>query len=341
MKLVTAGARDRVDHCAARAPFEAAGLRLPWLAVHGNHDQLLQGNTPGNPLLARLAVGSRKPIGLPAELSSPQAVGELIGGLARCDPRALSRLVRAHVRTVSPDPGRRIINTAEFVAAHDGPRARPARHGFGADGLPYYRHDHVTADAVITMLVLDTVNPHGNWQGSIDPTQLDWLRDQLSDADRDKRYVVLCGHHPLNDLINGIAGEDAPPRVLRDELAEALAGHPSLVCSLNGHTHATAITPHDDWWELTAPSLIDWPQQGRIVELTRCRGTLTIATTMVDHAGPAPWTGGLDGPETLAGLSRELAANDWQSRHHRLDLHPSAGRPTDRNALLYLTDPWA
>ncbi|HEY5985837.1 MAG TPA: TIGR03767 family metallophosphoesterase, partial [Streptosporangiaceae bacterium] len=35
---------------AARAPFQAAGLGLPWYAAYGNHDGLVQGNVPRTPL---------------------------------------------------------------------------------------------------------------------------------------------------------------------------------------------------------------------------------------------------------------------------------------------------
>jgi hypothetical protein len=104
--------------------------------------------------------------------------------------------------------------------------------------------------------------------------------------------------------------------------------------------HRTAVTPHRTWWEVTAPSLIDWPQQGRIVELIRAPGTLTIATSMLDHTGPAPWDASIDNPESLAALARELAANDWQWRDLPLETHPRAGARDERNVLLHLLDPW-
>jgi hypothetical protein len=62
---------------------------------------------------------------------------------------------------------------------------------------------------------------------------------------------------------------------------------------------------------------------------------------MLDHAGEAPWSGGVDGVPALAGLSRELAANDWQTRTADLANHPRAGTLTDRNVLLGLPDPWS
>ena len=110
---------------------------------------------------------------------------------------------------------------------------------------------------------------------------------------------------------------------------------------LAGHTHHSAVTPHGTFWQVTAPSLIDWPQQTRLVSLQRATtGPLTIDVTMVDHLGAAPWLGDTGSPTQLAGLSRELAANAWQWRQHDLDAHPRAGTRADRNVQCLLRDPW-
>ena len=65
---------------AMNRPFDAAGLGLPWYAVFGNHDALLQGNQPRNEALERLAVGCLKVAAL-----SPGALAQLLalleGGL--------------------------------------------------------------------------------------------------------------------------------------------------------------------------------------------------------------------------------------------------------------------
>jgi metallophosphoesterase (TIGR03767 family) len=321
---------------AIRRPFVASGLDVPWLAVHGNHDRLVQGTLPGDGLVARAAVGSAKMIGLPADFDIAGIV-ELMEGLAGCSPSALATMARGRSRQVTPDARRRIISRPEFVHAHDRLGARPARHGFPADGRPYYRFD----SGAVTVLVLDTVNQFGGWQGSLDRQQFDWLRDELASSDAERRYAVLASHHALDTLVNGVAPESEPTRVVRDELLAELAQHPSLVLWLNGHTHQTAVTPRGTWWEVTAPSLIDWPQQARIVELLRGGGVLTVATTMLDHAGEAPWQGGVADVTALAGLSRELAANDWQTRAEPFGGQWRAGTITDRNVLLTLRDPWA
>jgi 3',5'-cyclic AMP phosphodiesterase CpdA len=228
------------------------------------------------------------------------------------------------------------VSRTEFVAAHFGDRAKPRGHGFAdpTRSQAYYRHDH----GLVTLLALDTVNEHGGWQGSLDLAQVDWLEDELSAADRERRYVVLASHHPLETLINP-AGPDS--RVLGDEFGEVLARHPSVVLWLAGHTHVVAATPHGSYWQVVAPSLIDWPQQARIVEVMRGNGLLRIVATMVDHAGQAPWDETIASIPALAGLSRELAANDWQSRQFPFAEQPRAGRPDERNVDLLLRDPWA
>ena len=324
---------------ALRAPFHADGLRLPWLAVHGNHDQLVQGTIPGIGRIAAAATASSKPIALPAGLSPEQVLG-LFDALAQCDPRALTMLFHADSREVTPDPARRIISRAEFIAAHFGRAARPPGHGFdraGAEsGVAYYRRDH----GLVTMLVLDTVDEYGGWQGSLDLTQFQWLAGELAEADRARRYVVLASHHPLATLVNPMRG-DGGPRMLAADVSTLLARHRCVVLWLAGHTHATAVTAQRTYWQVVAPSLIDWPQQVRIVELLRSDGQLCIAATMIDHAGVAPWDGAITSIESMAGLSRELAVNDWQWLQFAPEQHPRSGARDERNVELLLPDPWA
>lgn len=320
---------------AVRTSFAATGLDTEWLAVHGNHDQLLQGTVPGYAALAAIAVGGAKAIGLPEHWTG-EAIVELIAGLARCDPAALESLGSARTRAVTADPGRAIITREQFIAAHFGDRSRPHGHGFAPGRTAYYRHDH----GRMTLLVLDTVDEHGGWDGSLDDVQFGWLDDQLASADREHRYVILASHHPVRTLVNDTCRPGAPRRVLAAEVEQLLARHPSMIAWLNGHTHMTTIVAHPTWWEITTPSLIDWPQQSRVVEFLGGASTLTIATTMVDHAGPATWDGSITDPVALASLSRELAANDWQA-HAPLETSPRVGTRADRNVLLHLPDPWA
>ena len=321
---------------AARRAFHSPGLDVPWLGVHGNHDEMVQGTWPGDALAGATTTGAHKPIALDVPWDDVVA---LHAGIYAGDPDALAVLDGAVQRPVTADPARRVVTRADFVAAHHTPQARPPGHGFGTGPQAYYRHDH---GARVTFLVLDTVNGHGGWQGSLDVEQLDWLDAELTAADREQRYVVLASHHPLMTLVNDRVTGGSGRRVLGPELEAVLARHPSVVLWLNGHLHKVAITAHPGWWEVTAPSLIDWPQQGRIVELLRSStGTLTVATTMLDHAGEAPWTGSTDAVPALAGLSRELAANHWQWREFPLAEHPRSGARTERNVLLPLPDPFA
>ncbi len=187
--------------------------------------------------------------------------------------------------------------------------------------------------------MLDTVDPHGGWQGSLDLAQLSWLQSQLAAADG--RLVVLFSHHPVETMVNDRAPA-GQRRVLGDELTQMLLQHPCVVLWVNGHTHRHRVTPvcrpdgEIGFWQVTTASHIDWPQQSRVVELLEAPdGTLAIACTVFDTAAPAQPAPGRDDPLTLASLSRELAANDWQTRDAIADECGSgAGRPEDRNVIL-------
>jgi hypothetical protein len=90
---------------------------------------------------------------------------------------------------------------------------------------------------------------------------------------------------------------------------------------------------------VTTASHVDWPQQARIIELAEDvdHGGLVIACTVIDHAGLIdPRDGDLAEVTTLAGWSRELAANDWQhpATGSEGTLPDGRGSREDRNVLL-------
>jgi hypothetical protein len=136
-------------------------------------------------------------------------------------------------------------------------------------------------------------------------------------------------------------GGDTEPRVQGDEVATLLLASPQVIAFVNGHSHTNQIWAHTrttgrgGFWEINTASHIDWPQQSRLIEIVdNADGTLSIFTTMVDHAGPASYGGLLDGPKRLAGLARELAANDWHERTN--DRRGDLGA---RNVELLVADP--
>ena len=75
--------------------------------------------------------------------------------------------------------------------------------------------------------------------------------------------------------------------------------------------------------------------QSRLVEVADNRdGTLSLFTTMLDHAGPLTHGFDLTDPTALAGLARELGANDPQERSHN-----RRGVRGARNVELLVADP--
>jgi hypothetical protein len=197
--------------------------------------------------------------------------------------------------------------------------------------------------------VLDTVNEHGGWQGSLDTGQLSWLVAELRECAA--RPVLLFSHHPLETMVNDLRPPGARRRVLGPELRDVLLAHPCVIGWVNGHTHVHAIQAvREDgapggFWQITTASHIDWPQQARLIELFETDGGLVIGCTVIDSAAPASYRGredpgALADPAVLAALARELAANDWQVRDQiSADGGAGAGTEADRNVLLAIDWP--
>lgn len=325
---------------AARRPFRSTGLRLPWYAVHGNHDNMLQGTVAPAGWLREFPVGAVKLITPPEDVDA----AELLLRFDSADGDALAELARGAQLAVTPDPARAPVGRSEHIREHFRSAGTPTGHGYSernlADGTAYYAFDH----GPIRCVVLDTVNHHGGWQGSIDEPQFRWLEAELT-ASAD-RPVVLFSHHPLETLINDTRPPGADRRVLAGELRAVLLRHPCVVAWLNGHTHVHAVTAITNgagagFWQITTASHIDWPQQSRIVEFLATDVALVLACTVIDSAAPIGYQGGAE-PADLAALARELAANDWQVRDHiTADGGAGAGTAADRNVALAIDWPRA
>jgi hypothetical protein len=123
-----------------------------------------------------------------------------------------------------------------------------------------------------------------------------------------------------------------------------------VIAWVAGHVHFHAAIRHGDeargFVELTTSSLIDWPQQGRILEFVRVadqgRREIAIISTVVDHSAPAEWSHeSLDDPVNLAAISRALAANDYRLRGGSRRGRLLESSPEMRNAVWRVPDPFA
>jgi metallophosphoesterase (TIGR03767 family) len=344
-----------LDTC--RRPFQATGLGTPWYSVFGNHDGLVQGNVPSLGILSAIATGALKVTGLPLGVD----VTGLLADFAAGDANALATLLTlGPAKLVTADADRRMLSRKQTVVEHFTTTGTPVGHGYTqqnvSDGTAYYAFD----SGPIHCISLDTVNPYGYADGSIDSKQLAWLTAQLQanssrylDTDGawvngtgSDKLIVIFSHHTIATMGN-IIGVD---RVDGATVEALLLRFPNVIAWVNGHTHHNEVLPHaratgaaapGGFWEINTASHVDWPQQSRIVEVVdNGDGTLSIFGTIFDHVAPPGWSPTLANPVQLAALARELAVNDPQRDAETATRDGRRGTITDRNVELLVRAPF-
>ncbi|GAC1440178.1 MAG: hypothetical protein NVSMB55_03840 [Mycobacteriales bacterium] len=242
--------------------------------------------------------------------------------------------------------------TAAALSVGGGVQAFPERQADVAAGP--LRPQGTTLDSTVrrgppvnqdpSILVLDTVHPNGEADGSIDQGQLDWLKARLQEVSGPGRntLVVVLSHHTVATMTNPLVSVDAPGRrVLGTTVPDLLLTFAYVVLWVNGHTHVNRVRPYlraggGRLWELRTAAHIDYPTQARTVEIIdNVDGTLSIVAAVLVAAAPLAYGGRLDSALSLAFLTRELAANDWQERP---DAH--RGKVEDRNVELLVGAPF-
>jgi metallophosphoesterase (TIGR03767 family) len=335
-------------------PIELRGAQLPWLSAHGNHDALVLGIALPNADYEGILIGAEKGILLPRAFNLKRHLDLFI-------PYPELFVSGCPTISIRPDASRHTITRGDYIRAHLEASGLPKGHGVTennvGDSCCYFVSDHVDG---MRFIVLDTVNAGGHYQGSIGEGQLAWLAERLEEVHsrfwsetgtvvttpNQDRVVVICSHHPIGNLTNGRADSELEvdvPRVLGPKLEALLHRFPNTVLWVNGHTHRNRVRPRPDpsgrtpgFWEVTTSSLIDWPCQSRLIEIVaNGNGTLSIVSTMVDHAAPAD-PREAEGVLRLAAIHRELAAND----PHAGFASGKQGEAIDRNVELVIPTPF-
>jgi metallophosphoesterase (TIGR03767 family) len=201
-------------------PFNPVGFGdIPWYAVFGNHDGLVQGNQPRHAALDEIAVGCVKVTGLPTELAeqiSEQArQGDGSRGLKLLQQAVVAAAEEGDsgsTKIVPPDPARRPLRKNEWIAEHLDTPGHPAGHGFGPDNVASGMGNYsFSPKPGLRFIALDTVAEHGLEQGNIDDDQFRWLHAELLKAGAAKEAVMVFAHHSLQSMGQPPVSPFVPP----------------------------------------------------------------------------------------------------------------------------------
>lgn len=324
----------------ARQPFNAEGLNIPWYTVFGNHDGLIQGNFPNSTTqLDLLSRGGVKVITVPPGITQSDILNA-VKKQSLVDLLSSINLLPG-ARLVTPDPARKNLSRKEVINEYFNTTSTPVGHGYTTanktNGTAYYYFD----EGDFRHIAMDTVNPNGYADGSLDQAQFAWLKATVQSAVG--KAVIVYSHHTSGSMANPLVltGGDPSLRVLGADVAAYLLTQNRVIAWVNGHTHRNEIIAHKredgsgGFWEINTASHIDYPQQARVIEIAdNADGTLSIFTTIIDHAGPAERLPNDNSTTGLASLSRELSANDPQS-----NLASLSGTAAARNTELLVNNP--
>ena len=339
---------------AAVKPVAAEGANVPWHIGFGNHDESGRSFlSPKDEFVDTVRVSSRLPIRLPHGMDTSD-FWKIVDGASDSERRNLIKSMPS--RPVRASTLRRPFSKAEFFDAlpADAAQTRSAP-GRSSSEAPYYTFE-ISPD--VMGIMLNTARPNGSIKAELDAPQAEWLEDQLrhvsqkfysakgklTKSDAKDRLVILFSHHPLSSFEKDERSSTSGPQPLnRSAVVELISRFPNVVAWMNGHIHRHRITPHKSqyetggFWEITTASLIDYPQQSRIIELLdNGDGTLSIAGTLIDHSAPESVTHeGTQTAPSLAALSLELSGN-----RPGLDRERMLGQDIDQNVELILRKPF-
>ncbi len=301
-------------------PLTPAGAKFPWIYVLGNHDELIVGNFP--------AVDRSLP---PDEQENEikngnyykKAVGDQSEAVIGC--RYPIDVQNARAGKVNANEERRPLTHRQVINMFYTAEGDVIGHGFSQENIEKDDGNYVynpSPEIPLRFIVLDTSSPVGLCDGYITQKLLDeFLKPQLDKALEDKVLVVISSHHPTWAL-------ETKSEKSGEDLIALINQYPNVLVHLVGHGHEHRVVPHpagdsNGYYEVEAPSTLDFPQQGNIYEFVYSgNDVVTIYKTVFDHnseIGSMSYTG------------RGIAILDIQDGSNPDN---GMGDKTDRNVIL-------
>lgn len=326
-------AREVPDALNPKLPYPATGLdpEIPWYTCYGNHDGLATGNFPVDrssskpedwfaplfPIVADALGFHDIDPGLNAMQPTANASPARITGSG---PPLLAKgseldLAALEAGPVAPDPGRRFLSRRSFIAAHLESSSPPRGHGFTEESLAgeaLWYSVRPLPDVPLRLIVFNSVATEDHFSlplyyGVLTREHFeDFIIPELKAAQAAGEWVILASHHPSTDFDVPYPGD----KVSTQEFRQAVARFPGVVLHLAGHTHenrASIIPGEYPYIEIETGSIIDYPQEGRILDLfVDDRGSsIRVESRMFSHA---------EAPTTFSAESYRLAEIDFGVR---------------------------
>ncbi len=293
-------------------PYQAAGLdkSIKWYQAVGNHDQFWQGASPVNDYVRKTLVGSGV-LNLGPITSMPPVIdfksrGLYMGVVDGTTPWGTIIYAGALQTppTVAADPKRRSLSLSQWMNEFFNTTSQPPGHGFthqmALEGFACY-HFYPKADVPIKVIVLDNTDKTGSAcaKSSLDQKRYDWLINELEEGQAADELMIICSHIPLAPYAQqsspaawSLWNPNCVQPTTEQGLIATLHEYPNLALWIAGHVHRNTITPQPSTsnpeygiWVVETPSLRDFPQQFRHIQIVRnSDNNMSTFVLSVDHA---------------------------------------------------------
>ncbi len=330
-KVITpsSGAHVGAENIDYQKPFKAAGLNpeIPWYQTIGNHDHFWLGSIPLDtdyiPDL-RSTYTSNQVIAMPNLLikssdiftrEPPLYYMGVIDGITPTGVIVKAGNVEDFTTPprIIPDPDRRSLTKAQWVAEFFDTSTDPVGHGF--DLVPAGHEKEFACysfspKSYMKVIVLDNTQReddgsskiHGH--GFFDQTRWDWLKAELAAGDAAGQLMIIAAHVPIGVSKKGSYMEwfdnsenpsYVPTAVDLPGLLAELHSHPNLLMWIAGHRHVNVVkafksenpahSAENNFWQVETSSLHNFPQQLRTFDIRlNSDYSVSIETINVDPA---------------------------------------------------------